>query len=299
MNSQFLNRKFKGYLPYGDSGRIQNQMLDSEVNIPLSRFIEMKEVDFGEELSNYTEFNIIQIGAGGTGGYLTRDLSRFIYSLNQREANIKINYTIVDGDKVEEKNLLRQNFLPQDLGKNKAEAMALRHSRAFGLPITAVTEMFTKHHYSNLRNNSSSAVTILIGCVDSNAARRAMHECMVHDRRPVVWIDSGNERFSGQIVMGYYKDASSVYVPNVIDVYPDLLDPSKDSKSEISCAERLMRDEQNIFVNVCASTHILNFVRQVILKEKTRIHGVIFGINGKVDSMYLKNNTVESDETPW
>lgn len=35
---------------------------------------------------------------------------------------------LVDGDTVEPKNLIRQNFIEQDIGKNKAAVMADRYS---------------------------------------------------------------------------------------------------------------------------------------------------------------------------
>ena len=50
---------------------------------------------------------IVQLGAGGTGGHIAPHLYRLLYSLDR-----PVRYIICDGDVVEEKNLVRQNFTP-------------------------------------------------------------------------------------------------------------------------------------------------------------------------------------------
>ncbi len=44
-----------------------------------------------------------------------------------------VRFIICDGDVVEEKNLVRQNFTPADLGENKAKVLAERYSTVFGM----------------------------------------------------------------------------------------------------------------------------------------------------------------------
>ena len=99
----------------------------------------------GDTSVRLKEFNIIIVGVGGTGGYVVRDLQRFIYSLGKRVHDIKLNLHLVDPDIVEMKNLLRQNFSPTDLGKPKAEVTAIRTSRIFGLEVKAHVTPVTKH----------------------------------------------------------------------------------------------------------------------------------------------------------
>ena len=83
-------------------------------------------IDIKLTIPNYL-YNIYIIGAGGTGGYLAQDLARYIAVRTEE----KYNFTIVDGDVVEEKNLIRQNFIENDIGKNKAKVLAERYSKAF------------------------------------------------------------------------------------------------------------------------------------------------------------------------
>jgi hypothetical protein len=141
----------------------------------------------------------------------------------------------------------------------------------------------------------SNTQKIIIGCVDNNAARREIAESveMVNSQRAyssnssikkICWIDSGNERKSGQVILG------NKLMPDVTDIYPEILDPSSDSKEVISCAERLLEDEQNMFVNLTASNLILNFVRKVVLNEPIIFNGSVFNIDNQVSNYYLIGN---------
>ena len=71
---------------------------------------------------------IVMLGAGGTGGHIAPHLYRLLYSLKR-----PVRFILCDGDVVEEKNLVRQNFTPADLGENKAKVLAERYSAVFGL----------------------------------------------------------------------------------------------------------------------------------------------------------------------
>ena len=71
---------------------------------------------------------IVMIGAGGTGGYILPHLYRIVYASSR-----KCRIIIVDGDVVEEKNLIRQNFSAVDIGEKKAAVLAERYSDVFGI----------------------------------------------------------------------------------------------------------------------------------------------------------------------
>lgn len=85
---------------------------------------------------NNTTYHFVVVGAGGTGGHLVPNLARLISIKNNESKQHTL--TIMDNDIVEEKNLIRQNFTNNDINKNKAEVLANRYSRAYGLPINYV-----------------------------------------------------------------------------------------------------------------------------------------------------------------
>lgn len=70
---------------------------------------------------------IVMLGAGGIGGHITPHLYHLLYSLER-----SVRFILCDGDVMEEKNLVRQNFTPADLGENKAQVLAKRYSTVFG-----------------------------------------------------------------------------------------------------------------------------------------------------------------------
>ena len=67
------------------------------------------------KLSTNIPVKILIIGAGGTGGYVIPHLYRIAYASGR-----KCQIIIADGDIVERKNLIRQNFAECDIGNNKA-----------------------------------------------------------------------------------------------------------------------------------------------------------------------------------
>jgi tRNA A37 threonylcarbamoyladenosine dehydratase len=70
----------------------------------------------------------MKFAAGGTGGYVSSLLYRLLHTLNR---SVKV--IIADGDIVEQKNLVRQNFISADLGRNKTQGLAERYASAFGM----------------------------------------------------------------------------------------------------------------------------------------------------------------------
>ena len=78
--------------------------------------------------------DIVIVGCGGTGSHYIKELGRYLYG-NRCLRNDEIRIVLVDGDLVEDKNLVRQAFLPQDIGYNKAQVMAEMLSQAYGLSV--------------------------------------------------------------------------------------------------------------------------------------------------------------------
>jgi PRTRC genetic system ThiF family protein len=253
---------------------------------------------------------IVIIGAGGTGGYVVRDLLRFLQSLKMKGDSRQFKVTLVDADQVEEKNLIRQNFITQDIGKSKATVLANRYGPAFGIQVDAVETMIKNRRElesiiqtAKMGIGSNNNNLIILGCVDNHAARRVIHEYARRNSR-LYWIDSGNERRSGQVVCGYgaypwhrnLKDVEEWMVsntaynmPNVVDMYPEISNTNLDlvGSDETSCAERAAVEDQNIFINMSAAVNLLNFTRQVIMSEPITINSIVFDIKGLTEVTHL------------
>ena len=213
---------------------------------------------------------LVMLGAGGTGGHIAPHIYRLLYSL-ARPAR----FIICDGDIVEQKNLVRQNFSEADLGRNKARVLAERYSRVFGLETEYVPNFIeTQEILAELirpgiwkRNphdwKGLEEMVILLGAVDNNKSRQLCHK-VFSQAQELVYIDSGNGEFTGQVVCGVRRNGRTVQKP-VGSVYPALL-RDKDDKfpTELSCAEASLSDPQSMAANITAATAVVNMVYNIL-----------------------------------
>jgi hypothetical protein len=170
-------------------------------------------------LPTFMPNKVLIVGGGGTGGRLVSLLAQFLKTCAWIP-NPEI--TIVDDDVVEEKNLLRQNFIASDVGKPKAQVLAQRYSRAFNIPITPVlhriTEQPNDYYDPNSEKGQVEAVlnevfakhsnnSIVVMCVDSPEARRHIVGRLMYlmGNNNVLLLDSGNENDFGQVSLSTAK----------------------------------------------------------------------------------------------
>ena len=160
---------------------------------------------------------VIIIGAGGTGGYVIPHLYRISFAA---ERSMRI--LVCDGDVVEEKNLIRQNFVEQDVGRNKAQVLAERYSAAFGIECEYIPRFveseeklfqltvpdFFKSSYQGIPETQR---VILLGCVDNNKSRKLCHAVFAK-QKDLIYIDSGNGEHTGQVVCGVRQNGSARFI---------------------------------------------------------------------------------------
>ncbi len=245
------------------------------------------------DLQSY--ISIAQIGCGGTGGYLVPKISRLIMTLKQFK-NINISYNLADPDIVEETNLYRQNFVQSDLGKNKAHVMAQRYSRHFGINIgSSESKIETDEQILNLfathKNDgiywSPKRTCILIGCVDNNSARQVMHQ-LFYDWKgfnyghSLVYLDSGNGKYSGQLVTGY-REVNRIILLPVGDIFPDSL-VVDENEAPVTCAMNALENPQNVGANDLAATLVFSALN--ILLTEGEINSHILTFDGRTQKFF-------------
>ncbi len=212
---------------------------------------------------------IVQLGAGGTGGHIAPHLYRLLYAL-ERPAR----YIICDGDVVEEKNLVRQNFTPADLGENKAKVLAERYSNVFGLETEYVPSFVESEeqlrrlltprqwYMGAYSRKVITEMVILLGAVDNNKSRRLCHQ-VFHQAGELIYIDSGNGEFTGQVVCGVRR-AKKTCFPSIGTVYPDVLEDTDKFPTELSCAEASVSAPQSMAANITAATAVVDLVYNIL-----------------------------------
>ena len=223
---------------------------------------------------------IIVLGAGGTGGWIIPHLYRIGYASSR-----SIRVVICDGDIVEAKNLIRQNFIVQDVGENKAKILAERYSSAFGLEteyrptfIESAEELVELvkpdiTHYSYDDPIEEQRV-ILIGAVDNNKSRQLCNE-VFKEAKNLVYIDSGNGESTGQVVCGIRQKGKTMYKP-VCSLYPEMLKEEDKFPSELSCADRNQSAPQSITANLFAANAVVSFLYNLLIAGELTTRYVTF-----------------------
>lgn len=224
---------------------------------------------------------IIMLGAGGTGGHVAPHLYRLLYSLDR-----PVKVIIADGDIVEHKNLVRQNFISADLGRNKAQVLAQRYASAFGMEVQYIPEFIededrlaelvkpdtyqpSPYSYQRLEGHS-----ILIGAVDNNRSRQLCHQ-VFQKADNLIYIDSGNGEFTGQVVCGIRRKGRTYYEP-IGEIYPDVLTDTDKFPTELSCAEAALSAPQSIVANIMAATTIVSYLYNILILGSIEVRSVTF-----------------------
>jgi PRTRC genetic system ThiF family protein len=226
---------------------------------------------------------IALVGCGGTGGYALTHIAQLAYHM--RALGLPDTQIIaIDGDMVEEKNILRQNFYVRDIGRNKAEVLAFRASADFGLAIEAIPTFATAALLERLGRDLLEAETIgiLVGAVDNAAARRAIHDALSEkNSRWSIWIDAGNEEHAGVVVAGTTTTIRGMRgalalgsvcgaLPAVNLLYPDILrDPPKPRRQKrADCADAVAANEQSLMINKEQALIIGQYLNQFLIERK-------------------------------
>lgn len=220
-----------------------------------------------------TKTKIVILGAGGTGGWT----ALFAYQMSS-VIERKIDIIVCDGDDVEEKNLKRQNFQIWDVGKNKAQTLAERYSAAYGVScqyIPAYIETVERLE-EILQDESPGTLTILIGAVDNNRSRQLCDQ-VFQNSKDLIYIDSGNAEYTGQVICGVKTDGKIIFEP-ASSLYPDLVEaePKDIFPSEMSCADRNVSSPQSITANLMAAIAITSYLYNILVYGELRTESVEF-----------------------
>ena len=216
---------------------------------------------------------ITVVGCGGTGGFVAEGLCRLFQG---RDATI----VLVDHDRVEPHNLLRQNFYSDDVGKFKSQALADRLARAYNRPIGYSVYPFREYHHDSRANRHgypglpAYGGNLIIGCADNAAARRAMAECLAGDPRRWL-IDAGNDTNWGQVLVGNVSEPVILeespfagetchLAPAPTLQRPDLLTAVSTRPPDVDCAAALDLTDQDPTVNHMMASLVLQVVRRMV-----------------------------------
>lgn len=248
-------------------------------------------------------YNIVQCGTGGTGGYLVQHISQMISIFS-----VKTRYLIADPDVIEEKNLKNQLFISKDVGSNKADVLARRYSTAYDTKISSYSkayvedvETLTSLFIREYETFNGYTLPVLIGAVDNNYTRKVMHE-FFEQSNSLLYLDVGNESvtypsddpkkdkslwneeekeeyinsgYSGQVVIGLKMNGKVILEPFAVE-FPDILEDDDELKPSESCSSIVFSEPQRVLTNKYAALVVSTVLNEIFETNTVTNHIIHF-----------------------
>lgn len=195
---------------------------------------------------------------------------------------------IIKNNKAEDKNLIRQNFIAADVGKNKAEVLATRYGGQFNESMARCTyvdkylnnERFRKvdakiesHFIDTSQLHSIMGVrksVLYINLIDNATSRKIVHLTAMDNSESVV-LDVANNEYNGQLTASLYSratghiDDKSGWFYNSVGEQLSL----NDDVSVFSCADADAESSDQLFnANDMAATVLGNYVNSWLVDGK-------------------------------
>lgn len=255
---------------------------------------------------------IVINGCGGTGGWF---IPKLVKILNDAKSKGKLsdNLTVylIDGGTVESKNIIRQNFINRDIGKNKAYVMCARYSTLLSPGINMVyvdkylahkdmikilspdvakgfVDPFAVDCFQPLDTRGVGPGIFAFNFVDNAVSRKVIHHALASSSRNAHCLDVGNNLYNGQAVYSYYGSndfAASNYYYN----FPEELNDNEFIKLD-NCADADLAQnnpEQLFMANDMAATISANILTTLFSDGKI-YNGIVEFTTGPKAYIYNK-----------
>ncbi len=216
------------------------------------------------------------IGCGGTGSAIAAGLPYLHQSMLVSGHPAGLAVTVMDGDTISPTNTVRQPFCVSEIGLNKAIISISRLNLFWGLNWTAVAEHLNER-------SDISAFDIVIGCVDTRAARSLIHRKVQGLRSHVAyWVDLGNGSDGGQFVLGQPLNGrncrSAERLRTSAELFPEIIDPNIDEDDLPSCSAIEALERQEPFVNQVLANHALAHLTRLFRYGHMEHHGAFVSV---------------------
>tara|TARA_R110001606_G_scaffold4967_1_gene23584 strand:+ start:22018 stop:22809 length:792 start_codon:yes stop_codon:yes gene_type:complete len=216
---------------------------------------------------------VVIIGAGGTGSELISQIFKINYTLMEL-GSAGLDVTLIDDDVVSPTNLGRQSFYHFDLGLSKAKTLIERFNTFGNLKWKYVVKRITPENIGKYIPNNCVVFT----CVDNPIARVTVGEHL--EKRlnsEVLWIDGGNSRADGQVVLGTYEQREDLpysRLPSVFDLYAEQLKTQEYIATE-SCSHVEAMRSQTLGINNAIALQMTQLFWQLVREGEIRAHGAL------------------------
>ncbi len=130
-------------------------------------------------------------GSGTLGGNMAESLARMGFK----------SLTVIDRDRVEERNLSNQPYGNSDVGQPKVKALSVALYRAVGAEVTGVFKELTAGNGEKLLAEAE----LVIDAFDNSESRKAVKEICDRLKKPCLHMGISNDGYGEVIWNEYYK----------------------------------------------------------------------------------------------
>lgn len=219
---------------------------------------------------------ILIVGSGGNGSAMLMGLPYLHQAMKVWGHPGGLDVTVLDADTVSETNCVRQPFSRSDIGLNKAAVLVNRVNIFWGLDWEARPEFLDER---TLRNPDRTA-DIVIGCVDTRAARYTIQSVVTGTSPVSYWLDLGNNAASGQYVLGQPLNSlnrrKAERLRTVSELYPEIVDTSHGEDPLPSCSAAEALERQEPFVNQTLAASALAMLSRLFRYGRIEHHGAFY-----------------------
>jgi PRTRC genetic system ThiF family protein len=190
---------------------------------------------------------VLVIGAGGTGSAIVMGLPYLDQAMRVWGNRHGLQVVQMDANQVSETNCIRQPFSVSDIGQNKATVLINRINLFWGTKWVAMPNHL---HARSFDRNQDRCPDLVIGCVDTRAARKAIVDSFSGAlNRVCYWLDLGNNAASGQYVLGQPLNGrnrrKAERLRTVSELYPEVIDAESGEDPLPSCSAVEALDRQS------------------------------------------------------
>ncbi len=231
---------------------------------------------------------ILIVGSGGNGSAMLMGLPYLHQAMRVWGHPGGLEVAVVDADTVSETNCVRQPFSRSDIGMNKAAVLVNRVNLFWGLDWEARPEFLTE---TTLRNPDRGA-DVVIGCVDTRAARQIIEKVVTSSSPVSYWLDLGNNAASGQYVLGQPLNAlnrrRAQRLRTVSELYPEIVDASEGEDPLPSCSAAEALERQEPFVNQALAASALAMLSRLFRYGRLNYQGGFYNsATGRTSALSL------------
>jgi PRTRC genetic system ThiF family protein len=216
------------------------------------------------------QVRVVVVGCGGAGSALASGLPYLHQALIVRGHPGGLHVTVLDGEKISATNCVRQPFSKSEIGLYKSVVLVNRLNVFWELAWEAVPVHLTE-------NRPLTRVDIVIGCVDTRAARSVIQSCATHSSTVGYWLDIGNNADSGQFILGEPLNFENRRTENrlrtVADLYPEVVNTELEEDSLPSCSAAEALERQEPFVNTTLANHSPSLLAHLFRYGMIEHHG--------------------------